>query len=113
MRMRAPFTCTLPTTYTPASRRFASARALRFADRLGSRDSLLLEAYDDYVHGRADDAERRYRAILDEYPEELEAKFLLAETLMRYNPPRGRSIVEAQAVYLEMARLDQRFFCYI
>jgi len=91
----------------------ASAHALRFADRLGSRDSLLLEAYDDYVHGRADDAERRYRAILDEYPEELEAKFLLAETLMRYNPPRGRSIVEAQAVYLEMARLDQRFFCYI
>ena len=91
----------------------ASGRALRFADRLGARDSLLLEAYDDYVHGRADDAERRYRAILDDYPEELEAKFLLAETLMRYNPPRGRSIVEAQAVYLDMARLDQRFFCYI
>ena len=91
----------------------ASARALRFADRLGARDSLLLEAYDAYVHGQADDAERRYRAILAEYPEELEARFLLAETLMRYNPPRGRSIVEAQAVYLDMARLDQRFFCYI
>ncbi len=91
----------------------ASARALRFADRLGARDSLLLEAYDAYVHGRADDAERRYRAILEQYPEELEAKFLLAETLMRYNPPRGRSIVEAEAVYLDMARLDQRFFCYI
>ena len=32
---------------------------------------------------------------------------------MRYNPPRGRSIVEARAVYLDMARLDQKFFCYI
>ena len=91
----------------------ASARALRFANRLGARDSLLLEGYDAYVHGRADDAERRYRAILDDYPDELEAKFLLAETLMRYNPPRGRSIVEAKALYTDMARLDQRFFCYI
>ncbi|HUQ45331.1 MAG TPA: serine/threonine-protein kinase [Gemmatimonadaceae bacterium] len=91
----------------------ASARALRFANRLGARDSLLLEGYDAYVHGRADDAERRYRAILDDYPDELEAKFLLAETLMRYNPPRGRSIGEAKALYTDMARLDQRFFCYI
>ncbi len=91
----------------------ASTRALRLSHRLGSRDSLLLEAYDAYARGRADDAERRYGALLDEYPEELEARFQLAETQMRYNPARGRSIAEAKPLYVELARLDQRFFCYI
>ena len=68
----------------------AAERALTLSDRLSERDRRLLAAYVDYRRGAANAAERQYRAILSDYPDDLEAAFQFADLLYNYNPLRGR-----------------------
>ncbi|MGH7554111.1 MAG: hypothetical protein ACREMQ_13910, partial [Longimicrobiales bacterium] len=72
----------------------AASRALTVSDRLSARDRRLLAAYVDFRRGAADDAERQYRAILQDYPDDMEARFQLADVLYNYNPLRGRPRAE-------------------
>jgi serine/threonine-protein kinase len=91
----------------------AAERALSLAGRLGERERRLVEAYGAFVRGAADDAERAYRAVLRDYPDDLEAQFLLGRTLVSFNPARGRSIAEARPVFDAVLAADPEFLCPI
>jgi tetratricopeptide (TPR) repeat protein len=89
------------------------ARALALADRLGDRDRALLSAFAEMARGAPDAAERRYREILEAYPDDLEARFQLANVLYSYNAPRGRPPGEAREHYDRVLEVDPAFICPI
>jgi hypothetical protein len=89
------------------------SRALTLADRLGERDRALLSAFADMARGAPDGAERQYREILDKYPDDLEARFQLANVLYYYNAPRGRPPGEAREHYDRVLEVDPEFICPI
>jgi len=91
----------------------AVERAHTFAARLGDRDRRLLQAYDAYRGGAAEAAERQYRAILQDYPDDLEAEFQLANVLYHYNAPRGRPRAEARELFDRVLSVDPEFLCPI
>jgi DNA-binding SARP family transcriptional activator/TolB-like protein len=80
--------------------------AARHAQRLTPIVRDLLSAYRAYKEVRADDAERMYRTLTAGYPENVEAWFMLAETLFHYNPLRGRPAMEAWAPFQRVLALD-------
>ena len=84
-----------------------------FEARLGDRDRRLLQAYDAYRGGAAEAAERQYRAILQDYPDDLEAEFQLANVLYHYNAPRGRPRAEARELFDRVLSVDPEFLCPI
>ena len=87
----------------------AASRALALSDRLNTRDRRLLAAYVDFRRGAANEAERQYRAVLQDYPDDLEARFQLADLLYNYNPIRGRPRGEAREPFNEVLTLDPGF----
>ena len=91
----------------------AMARALARDDRLAERDRRLLLAFADLVRGAPDLAERQYREILEAYPDDLEARFQLANLLYTYNAPRGRPPAEAGEQYSHVLEVDPEFLCPI
>ncbi len=91
----------------------AAERALTFEARLGNRDRRLLQAYDAFRRGAADAAERRYRAILQDYPDDLEAEFQLADVLYHYNALHGRPLTEARELFESVLAVDPEFLCPI
>ena len=84
----------------------ASEKALRHADRLAERDRALLEASVAFRGGDAETAERRYRAILGRWPDDVQGWFDLAEILFHYNYMRGRSSAEARDPFQRVLELD-------
>jgi tetratricopeptide (TPR) repeat protein len=91
----------------------ATQRALVLGARLDDRDRRLLSAFAAFQRGAADDAEQQYRAILRDYPDDLEAEFQLADLLQHYNPPRGRPIGEAREPFDHVLAQDPGFLCPI
>jgi serine/threonine-protein kinase len=89
------------------------ARARALSDRLGERDRALLSAFADMARGAPNAAERQYREILDKYPDDLEARFQLANVLYNYNAPRGRPPGEAREHYDRVLEVDPKFICPI
>lgn len=87
----------------------AARRAVAFADRLATRDRRLLTAYALYFRGAADSAEREYRKILTDYPDDLDAEFELGNLLHHYNPLRGRPRAEAAELFDRILALDPGF----
>lgn len=87
----------------------ATRRALELSARLGERDRRLLAAYAAFRGGAANEAEQQFRAILQDYPDDLEAEFQLAELLFYYNPLRGRPMAEARELYDRVLALDPGF----
>ncbi len=87
----------------------AARRALTLSDRLTERDRRLLTAYVDFRRGAANSAERQYRGILRDYPDDLEALFQLADVLYNYNPLRGRPRGEARELFNQVLDLDPGF----
>ena len=88
-------------------------RAVRLASRLSERDRRLLESFAALAAGKPDEAEAGYRAILQDYPDDLEAQWQLASTLNVYNPLRGRPIAESGQVFDGVVKLDPEFLCPI
>jgi serine/threonine-protein kinase len=93
----------------PAVATAAARRALTVRDRLTERDRRLLTAYVDFRRGAAADAEHQYRAVLRDYPDDLEAQFQLADILFNYNPLRGRPRGEARELFDQVLDLDPGF----
>ena len=84
----------------------AAERALRLADHLSAQDSLLVRAYVEWRSGRLDDAERLYRAEVDDHSDDVEGWFQLGELLFHDNPLRGRSSTEARTAFQRVIALD-------
>ncbi|MGH7509711.1 MAG: protein kinase domain-containing protein [Gemmatimonadales bacterium] len=91
----------------------ATQRALALGSRLEDRDRRLLSAFATFQRGAADEAEQQYRAILRDYPDDLEAEFQLAALYFQYNAPRGRPISEAREPFDRVLALDPGFLCPI
>ena len=87
----------------------AARRAITLSDRLTERDRRLLTAYVDFRRGAASSAEQQYRAILRDYPDDVEAQFQLADVLYNYNPLRGRPRGEARELFTQVLDLDPGF----
>lgn len=87
----------------------ALQHALAFGDRLSRRDRRLLTAHALYVRGAADSAEREYREVLADYPDDLDAQFELGNLLHHYNPLRGRPRAEAREIFDRVLALDPGF----
>jgi serine/threonine-protein kinase len=85
---------------------WAADLAARFSQRLSEHDRALVEAYLVRRRGRIAEAERRYRAIVAEFPEDGEAWFQLAEVLFHSNPLRGRSATSARPALERTLALD-------
>src|SRR5207302_1406455 len=73
-----------------------AARAAHNAERLSPLVRELLAGYSLYKAARADEAEQIYRAIVTQYPDNVEAWFMLGETHFHYNLWRGRAQDEAR-----------------
>jgi tetratricopeptide (TPR) repeat protein len=86
-----------------------AARALTMSNRLAARDRRLLAAYTDYRRGAAAEAERQYRDIIHDYPDDLEAVFQLADVLYNYNALNGRPRNEAREAFNDVLDRDPGF----
>ena len=100
-------------TRREASIRPNTERAMALSARLGQRDRRLLAAFAALATGKTDEAERGYRDILQDYPDDIEAQWQLATLLYVYNPLRGRSSAEARPFLEGILRLDPEFLCPI
>jgi tetratricopeptide (TPR) repeat protein len=92
---------------------FLSDRSARMADSAVAHDRgllahevLLLQGWQDLAHGRADDAEGRFRQVLAISSGNLEATIGLAEVLQHHNQTRGRSYLEARPLWEQAVRAD-------
>jgi tetratricopeptide (TPR) repeat protein len=90
---------------TSESRR-AMSLAIRNSDRLEDRDRRLIAALALYRGGNSDDAEHDYRAILDDYPDDVEAWFQLGEVRFHTAPLRGESATSARFAFERLLMLD-------
>ena len=87
----------------------AVTRGLALSDRLTERDRRLVTAFAAFRSGAVNDAERQYRSILDDFPDDLEAQFQLGDLLFQYNPLRGRPRAEARALLDQVLAHDPGF----
>lgn len=83
----------------PAIEVAAAEKAFEHSARLSERDRRVLEAFLAWRRGAHREAERLYRAIVAEYPTDLEAWFQLGEIYFHANPLYGRSIYESRPVF--------------
>ena len=77
----------------------AAERAYLHSSRLSARDRRMLEAFLAWRRGAYGEAEQRYRAIVAEYPTDLEAWFQLGEVYFHANPLHGRTVLESREVF--------------
>ena len=86
--------------------RAAGEAALRRAERLSAHDSLLVDAAVSARRGDLPVAERLYRRIVNDYPDDFEAWSQLGNLLFNANPLRGRSVAEAREAFTRALSLD-------
>ncbi len=88
-------------------------KGLRHSTRLTARDQSLMQALRALLNGHYEEAETRYRALLQEYPGDLEATFSLAEVFYFANGFRGRSAKEGKPLIAQVEAADPEFLCPI
>jgi serine/threonine protein kinase/tetratricopeptide (TPR) repeat protein len=81
-------------------------RAFALADKLPQPERDLVTALRLRRHGNSAEAERIYRTILHQYPDEVEALVQLAEVLFHENPRVGRQMIEAAEPFQHAADLE-------
>ena len=86
--------------------RSAGEAAVRRAERLSERDSLLVNAAVAARRGDIEVAEGLYRRIVIDYPDDLEAWLQFGAVLFHRNPLRGRSATESREAYERVLALD-------
>jgi tetratricopeptide (TPR) repeat protein len=86
--------------------RLAADSAAHFAGRLSEHDRLLVEALAARRAAKWADAERIYRQVVDDHPDDLEALLQLGQLLFQTNPLRGRSAAESRPVFERVLALD-------
>ncbi len=86
--------------------RLAADSAAHFGTRLSEHDRLLVEALVARRHGAWPEAERLYRQVVDDYPDDVEAQIQLGQLLFQSNPLRGRSAAESRPTFERVLALD-------
>jgi DNA-binding SARP family transcriptional activator len=86
--------------------REASDMALRTSTGLGEHERLLIMALRAWRYDDFDEAERLYRRLTENWRDDVEAHFRLAEVLFHGNPVRGRSFLESEPEFLRVLSLD-------
>jgi len=84
----------------------AAARAYALRDRLSERDVRLLDALRAFLRGDVDTAESLYRASVTTYPDDVEAWYMLGETLIHFGSLRGRSMTESREAFENLLRFE-------
>jgi adenylate cyclase len=93
--------------------RRSSRSAETFGARLAERDRGLVGAFVLALNGRLEEAERGYRALLRDHPDDMEATYQLAEVLFVANPTRGEPLAPAESLYVKVLESDPEFLCPI
>jgi DNA-binding SARP family transcriptional activator/TolB-like protein len=86
--------------------RVAADSAAHFAGRLSDHDRLLVKALAARRAGAWADAERLYRRVVDNHPDDVEAHLQLGQLLFQTNPLRGRSAAESRPAFERVLALD-------
>jgi len=86
--------------------RLAADSAARFDSRLSEHDRLLVKALGARRAGTLVEAERLYRQVVDDHPDDVEAWLQLGQLLFQSNPLRGRSATEARSAFERVLALD-------
>ena len=81
-------------------------RALRHGHRLSDRDRRLIEAFAALVHGRTAEAERLYREIVTNHPDDLEATFQLGDLIFNWSAGLGHSWLDAREWFERVRSID-------
>jgi len=84
----------------------AAAEAYVLRDRLNERDVRLLEALRAFLRGDVDTAESLYRANVTTYPDDVEAWYMLGETLLHFGSLHGRSMTESRDAFENLLRFE-------
>ncbi len=90
----------------PDLARLSAEEAYQRRARLSTHDRLFVEAQKAWLAGEADQAEAIYAQVVERYPDDMEAWFLLGDLRFHHNPYRGRSIRESLRAFRRAARLD-------
>jgi TolB-like protein len=93
--------------------RKAGDNAVRHSGRLAARDRALVDAWATLAIGKWEEAEAKYRAILQQYPGDMEATFQLAETTLYNNAFSGEPVAEAEPLFAQVEAADPEFLCPI
>jgi hypothetical protein len=86
--------------------RVAGDSAGHYASRLSEHDRLLVNALGARRAGAWADAERLYRQVVDDHPDDVEAFLQLGQLLFQANPLRGRSAAESRPAFERVLVLD-------
>jgi len=81
-------------------------KAFELADKLAPRERDLVTALRMRRYGRNTDAEQAYRALLHQYPTEVEALVQLGEVLFHDNPRTGRPVTESLIPFRKAIELE-------
>lgn len=90
----------------PDLARDAALRAAELAGPLAEHERSLVHALVAVRLGQQDTAERLYNAIVEDYPDDVEAWFHLGDLLFHGNPLVGRSALDARRALEQVIRLD-------
>jgi tetratricopeptide (TPR) repeat protein len=82
--------------FRPDLANLAAEGAVRHTDRLSDHDRRLLEALLANRRGDDEQAERMFRAVVETWPQDVEAWIQLGEVQFHYGPLRGRALVESR-----------------
>jgi len=84
----------------------AAENAARYDARLSEHDRMLVRALAARRSGSLSDAERLYREIVDDHPDDVEAWLQLGQLLFQVSPLRGRSAAESRPAFERVLALD-------
>jgi tetratricopeptide (TPR) repeat protein len=82
------------------------ARALRLGDRLSERDRRLAQAFSALLQVQAEQADRLYRGVLSDYPDDVEAWFGLADLHLHFGPLYGLPMDSVSAGFRRVLYFD-------
>ncbi|KPK65581.1 MAG: hypothetical protein AMS21_04320 [Gemmatimonas sp. SG8_38_2] len=91
--------------YGELARRTA-ARAAEDSTRLPPRERRLLVGLDAFLRGDLDAAEDAYRTFLGEYPDDVEANYMLGESIFHLAPIHGQSMQRSRAAFERVLSVD-------
>jgi len=86
--------------------RQAVVQAVRDSAALPARERRLLVGLDAFLRGDLRSAEDAYRRVLGEYPDEVEANYMLGETLFHLGPIHGQSMQLSRAPFERVLTVD-------